>query len=174
MEGRCSAGSRRSEGKQAGAEGLEEWAVGSPRVQNQLDQGELWQVSGTTGGPALRKETRLLVLESVTQRLWVALSGVGCNLSGQTAPWGWGSLGKGGSWELLSASSQQQLAVLAGKGIWGYHTNIPQRFMALLPQLQQKDGRVEDSLYGLKPNGSSPFLEKGDLGASVGKQVQKG
>lgn len=45
---------------------------------------------------------------------------------------------KGGRWELLSANSQQ-LAVLSGKGIWRYHTNIPHRSMALLlPKLQKR------------------------------------
>lgn len=61
--------------------------VGSPRVSG-LIQGELWQVVLPQGGPALREGDQAAGPLDDPQRLWVAESGVGCNLSGQTAPWG--------------------------------------------------------------------------------------
>ena len=97
-------------------------------------------MSGTTGRSCLEgRRPGCWSLESVTQRLWSAprvgwdVTSLGRQLLGAETP---GE--KGGRWELLSANSQQ-LAVLSGKGIWRYHTNIPHRSMALLlPKLQKR------------------------------------
>lgn len=64
-----------SKGKQAGLKGrrVERWALQSP--ESARSQGELWQVSGTTGKSCLegRRPGCWSHEIPVTQRLWVAL-----------------------------------------------------------------------------------------------------